>query len=361
MKTYKKFSLILLIIIFCFSLFLLGTAVKAIGDASMTGGSFEIYADDFTGFDNAQLTGGDFTLESTGDSSGPYRTYDGDIVGTVTISEQLDIIGDGKKLYLNNGYSTTTIDFSNWAGGYTGYCNDGFPPSPQSCDGDVIVDISDTSSILLSIQHLVTAINTTTYRHNLVATHDGVDTVTIKNKQSNGVAKTITHTFVADFDTTGFTEESSTYELRGGFQAQEQGILDFSLDTNSIDLGSLSSDAVASSDIVLTVSTDSETGYTLSITEDGNFRSGANDIDDVADSAVTIGSEEYGILVVGDDKDDTWPAGDVAIGGAFTDIATHSGSVVNRDTTVTFKASVGGDTIGGNYSHDVYFTLTVNP
>lgn len=148
-------------------------------------------------------------------------------------------------------------------------------------------------------------------------------------------------------------------DLRGGFQAAEKGILSLSLDTNSVAFGDLSAGKVSSGRITLTASTDSETGYTISISEDGNLRaiSGASDINDVADGEVTAGQEEYGIRVSGQDA---LVSGDRAISGSV-DIASFSGMITSRSTGVEFRASRGSQTAEGSYSHRVTFTLTANP
>lgn len=148
-------------------------------------------------------------------------------------------------------------------------------------------------------------------------------------------------------------------DLRGGFQAAEKGILSLSLDTNSVALGELSAGKVSSGRITLTASTDSETGYTISISEDGNLRttSGASDINDVSDGEVTAGQEEYGIRISGRDA---LLSGDRAISGAV-DIASFSGMITSRSTGVEFRASRGSNTPEGSYSHRVMFTLTANP
>jgi len=354
-------SSIFLTVFAVFGLFLIA---DAIGDASMTGGNFEIYADDFSDFDSAQLSGGNFVLETSGTNEGPYRATSGDISGTIVLGQALNFIGAGvfgESFYLNNGFSSTTFTFQWFAGSQTGTCSPGFDIQP--CDGPVVIDIGGGhgDDLALSIAAITNAINTTTYKHGIVATNDGVDTVTMINNFPNGSAKNIVDTINdADFATSGMTASSGTYELRGGFEAQEKGILSMNLSSNSLNLGTITTAAVASSDLTVTVSTDSETGYTLSILEDGNFRAGANTIDDVADGDVTAGEEEYGIAVSGTDRDSGLAAGDLAL-GASMDIASSVGGVTSRVTTVTFKASRAEATNAGSYSHQVSFTLTVNP
>ncbi|MCF6276983.1 MAG: hypothetical protein L3J07_04025 [Candidatus Magasanikbacteria bacterium] len=153
------------------------------------------------------------------------------------------------------------------------------------------------------------------------------------------------------------TSTGNTFTLKSGFQAQDKGVLAFTQSSNSIDLGSLTKTAVVSAEVDLTVTTDSKNGYSISMTEDGDLRSGVNIINDVLDSQVTANFEEYGVAVSG--------AGflfndDQAIVNGLA-IVSVNGGAVRSQSTVTFKAAVIQETPVGDYSHDVTFTLTVNP
>ena len=153
------------------------------------------------------------------------------------------------------------------------------------------------------------------------------------------------------------TTSDGTYTLRGGFQAAEQGILSFTLSGATVALGTLSTSTIASAIVTTTISTDSETGYTLNLTEDGNLRSGSENINDVTDGAVTIASEEYGIRTAGADGLLT---SDTAISGTVN-VASVNGAVTDRQTGVVFRASMSSATVAGAYSHIVTFGITVNP
>lgn len=163
---------------------------------------------------------------------------------------------------------------------------------------------------------------------------------------------TVTGGEVAATSTSG-----NTFELRGGFQAAEQGILSFSVSPSSLTIGPLSLSAVSTAGVDLIVSTDSETGYTITLVEDANLRFGSNDINDVSDGSVTAGSEEYGIITSGSDAQ---ISSDTALSGTLT-IASAYGRAPYRETTVVFRAAMGSNTIAGLYSHVVTFTATVNP
>lgn len=149
-----------------------------------------------------------------------------------------------------------------------------------------------------------------------------------------------------------------SYEIRGGFQAMEKGILSVSLDSGSVNLGTLSKTAKKTDSLQISVSTDSKTGYMLSISEDGDLRSGVNTINDVLDGAVSVGEEEYGISVTGSDS---LVVGEIPIIGAGTQIASSEGPVESRVSTVEFAASIDAGTAQGTYGHSVVFTATVIP
>ena len=156
------------------------------------------------------------------------------------------------------------------------------------------------------------------------------------------------------------TQSTSTnYIVASGFQAMANTIyVSATLSESSISLGNLSVAAVASGSETITVSTNSPTGYAATIVEDGNLRAGANDINDVADSSVTAGSEEYGIITSG--VAGQMNGADTAITGVAQSVAASSTPVLNEQTTLTYKAAIGNATAYGYYSHQVTFTTTAN-
>ncbi len=155
----------------------------------------------------------------------------------------------------------------------------------------------------------------------------------------------------------------NTFVLRGGFQAMERGSLSLVVSTTSVALGQLSSAAVTSGSLTLTVTTDSNTGYAVTVLEDGNLRKGnggdVDNIDDVSDGAVTAGVEEYGIRTVGGGGQ---LAADTAVTGAALTVASLNSPVSLQATTVQFRASVQtSKTRQGSYTHEVTFSAAVNP
>lgn len=152
---------------------------------------------------------------------------------------------------------------------------------------------------------------------------------------------------------------SASYVISAGYRAMlEQTVptFSFSLDSSSCALSILSFLSVSSCNYTVTTSTNSLDGYATTIVEDGNLRDGAKIISAVADGAVTIGSEEYGIGLIGADKAF---ATDQAITGVPLTIASAlTGPISAHAVTVTHKASISSSTLAGSYSHTVTLIST---
>lgn len=138
--------------------------------------------------------------------------------------------------------------------------------------------------------------------------------------------------------------------------ATVEATFSFSLSSNTCALGILTSSGVSSCNYTITTSTNSPDGYVTTIIEDGNLRSGANDINDVADGAVTAGAEEYGIGLTGADRSFV---DDEAITGTALNIALDAtGPISAQLVTVAHKASITSSTLAGSYSHTVTLVST---
>lgn len=152
---------------------------------------------------------------------------------------------------------------------------------------------------------------------------------------------TLTDTFseVAATSTTG-----STYTMRGGFQAMERGSLNMTLSSASLNLGTLSATAVSSASTVVSVTTDSATGFTISLSDvSGSMPTG------VSDGTVSIGVEEYGVAVSGNGAA---YSGDAAVANGLT-LVSRGDAVVAEQYTLTFKASKGSGSVAGTYSQNM--------
>lgn len=152
---------------------------------------------------------------------------------------------------------------------------------------------------------------------------------------------------------------STNFQVHAGFQAMANTIyVSTAPSASSLSLGELSVSSVSSNSETVTINTNSPTGYTTTIQEDGNLRSGADDINDVADGTVTAGTEEYGVRTSG--IAGQMNSADTAITGIAQSVAASSTPVNNEVTTLAYKAGISASTAYGNYSHQVTFTTTVN-
>lgn len=149
----------------------------------------------------------------------------------------------------------------------------------------------------------------------------------------------------SDYTTTGI------YEIRAGYQYMTRGSLSLSISASSLNLGELSTASVSSASTVLTVSTDSATGYSLSV----SAVSGSS-INAVGDGAVTAGSEEYGFSASGSESQ---VSGDVAV-AASTLLAATSSPISDSIITMTFKASINDSSTAGSYNQAVTVVASAN-
>ncbi|MFH1789635.1 MAG: hypothetical protein ABH832_01030 [bacterium] len=122
----------------------------------------------------------------------------------------------------------------------------------------------------------------------------------------------------------------ATYQILGGYQSMDRSSLSMSITDSSINLGDLSTTAVSSANTTVTITTDSSSGYTLSISN----VSGST-ITSVADGAVTAGQTEYGFSASGSQS---IISGDVSV--SAKDISTAVAAITNSQTVLSFKASV---------------------
>ena len=162
------------------------------------------------------------------------------------------------------------------------------------------------------------------------------------------------------------TDESTStnYKLVAGFMAKFPPYLSFTVSTDSLNLGTLSSSEVTIKNHTITTITNAESGYTTNIKDDGNLRDGSNDIDNVADGEITAGNEEYGVATSDSGVDIVTNSGNnaSALGQSGKSIALNSEPVFDGETTtVYYKASIStNNTKAGSYSHIVTFTCTAN-
>jgi len=142
------------------------------------------------------------------------------------------------------------------------------------------------------------------------------------------------------------------YEVRGGYQYMSSSTLSILVSASSVNLGVFYPSVVRTADSVVTISTVSDSGYTLSI----NSVSGTS-MTAVADGAVTAGSAEYGMAASGADS---LVSGDVAVTAPLS-LASSATPVQNRQTTLTFKASMAWSTaLSASYSQNIVLVASAN-
>lgn len=150
--------------------------------------------------------------------------------------------------------------------------------------------------------------------------------------------------------------EGGGWKLEGGFQAMDTATVSLSLSTTTLAFGTLSANQVSSVSLVLTATAESS-GYQVSLSEDGNLRSGDEAINDVVDgNPVEAGTEAYGFRTDGDAGQMNGVL-DYAIDGSKV-IAQSNDAVEDEETTVTFRVSVdSSQTKQGNYGQVLTFTM----
>lgn len=143
---------------------------------------------------------------------------------------------------------------------------------------------------------------------------------------------------------------STSYEVRGGYQGAEQGDITLTLSSNDLNLGVLEPGAVNNASTVATISSDSTSGYTFSISAVSGTMPG-----DVSDGTVSAGSEEYGLSVSGTHS---VVNGDVSI--TPRTLGSANTPVVSDRLTLTFKASRSTQSTPGDYSQTVTVAASAN-
>ncbi|NCT55271.1 hypothetical protein GW755_00335 [bacterium] len=150
--------------------------------------------------------------------------------------------------------------------------------------------------------------------------------------------------------------------------------LTVSLSSNTCALGDLTTAQVDSCNYNINVDTNSTNGYTATITEDGNLRTGAGDDinDETGSETLVAGTEEYGVgssdsdVAGGSNEFPTYTdCGDPVITPVAGAITASPAKVVGKNAssgtesiTVCHMATIGSGTATGSYSHLVTIIVT---
>lgn len=177
-------------------------------------------------------------------------------------------------------------------------------------------------------------------------------------------------TYVIDIKTKDGAAETDTGKVAAAIIADDQFTVStsvdpsitFTLNDTVVMLPALSIGSVSTDTTSFTVNTNAISGYVVTVTEDGNLRFGANDINDVADGTVTAGSEEYGVSTSKSSQTIAQTSGNnaTAMDATNKQCASATGPVSSDSTTLTLHASMAGSTTAGAYSHTVTVIATAN-
>lgn len=153
---------------------------------------------------------------------------------------------------------------------------------------------------------------------------------------------------------TGENPLSTSYLLDAGFQAlfpEPLLLMTISASTVALSPNPITNAAVSTGSYTVTISTNAPSGYTLSVVEDGDFRSGATPLTDVTDGTVTAGVNEYGISVSGSDAAFLDHR---AVSGTPLVVASNISFISGNVSTITHHAATTG-TATGAYAHSVTY------
>lgn len=176
---------------------------------------------------------------------------------------------------------------------------------------------------------------------------------------AGGITTSSNYSFFGSVTESEGVSASANYKSLAGFpSAQPDSSLSISVSNSTLSFGTFERGIVSSKSTAITVSTDAPGGYSLRISENKNFTSGTDDINDVSDGQVSDGGEEYGIRTSG--TAGLYNSSDTPITSNWKSIASSSGTVSSQQTTVIFKAVVDTGTTPGTYSHTVTFAAVAN-
>lgn len=145
---------------------------------------------------------------------------------------------------------------------------------------------------------------------------------------------------------------STGYEVRGGYQAQDLSRLSIDINPTSLDLGSVTASVLASASTIVSVTSDSASGYTLAI---GSV-SGSMPAAVAIGATVTAGTEGYGFSATGPDN---LISGDKAV-VAGTVLASSNGATSGSSEALIFKVARSAASNIATYTQAITFTASAN-
>ena len=162
---------------------------------------------------------------------------------------------------------------------------------------------------------------------------------------------------------------SANYGTGSGFQyliAEVREIV-FTISSNSVNLGPLSSTSVTSVSNTIEIDTNAAGGYQVTVLEDGNLRTSGGDFITDANDDVDAGVEEYGLATSDTGVNITTWDGDCngsdpelanAITTTIQSVASHNAPIENDISTMCYSASITPTTEAGSYQHVLTYIAT---
>lgn len=139
----------------------------------------------------------------------------------------------------------------------------------------------------------------------------------------------------------------------GGTQPTVDGTNDYvyPITSSSIALETLSTTSVTTSIVGFEVTAANENGYVVQVLENGNLLSGTDDVDDVSDGSVSVGSEEYGARSSDTTlSNSTFDTADSAITSTGADVATEPAAIYDSYNFLILKVGISSSTVAGSYT-----------
>ena len=126
----------------------------------------------------------------------------------------------------------------------------------------------------------------------------------------------------------------------------------------AIDFGDLSATSIVHRLVGWGVSADVPNGFQGYVVEDGNLRSGADDVDDVSDGEVSVGSEEYGARSSDTSLSaSTFDTVDTALTTSPEQVGSEAGTGFAKKGFLDLRAAISLGTTDGTYAHSLTFTV----
>lgn len=135
----------------------------------------------------------------------------------------------------------------------------------------------------------------------------------------------------------------------------------YSLTSSNLLLETVSISSIGTGIVGFEMTIDNDNGYVIQILEDGNLRDGSNEINDVSDGEVTLGSEEFGARSSDSTLlNSTFDTQDTALTTSAQDIVTQSSFAIDNRSFLLFKISSSTATPSATYSNQITFIASGN-